>query len=275
MNSERKNEIGADDSSGRVLKIREGAALALKELDQLRSGRRCVLRIRGVDRITAPDSIFFARENRRPSHAQSDRENHRRVRINPTDYIKSPLCSFLLKTVLLIIPLVLCLGGSSVVKGKSEPLTISVVQPETLNDPIESAQGYLQVYSAIDEFNDGGLAYYSHSSYAIYTIDGELFKSVENHISPRDERPELVALPAGSYLVIARSNRHGDVRIPVAIEKGQLTVLDLDLGERDGQTVTFTRVVASCGQLIGGSRVQAPIVTSQFYENLHALRYRK
>ena len=72
MNSERKNEIGADDSCGRVLKIREAATLALKELDQLRSGRRCVLHIRGVGGIKVPDSIFFARENRRPSHAQSD-----------------------------------------------------------------------------------------------------------------------------------------------------------------------------------------------------------
>ena len=38
MNSEKKNEIGANDSNGRVRKIRKAAALALKELDQLRSG---------------------------------------------------------------------------------------------------------------------------------------------------------------------------------------------------------------------------------------------
>jgi hypothetical protein len=189
--------------------------------------------------------------------------------------MKSPQCWFLLKGALLIGVLASCFGGSSVVKGDSDPLSISVVQWETFNDPTESARGYLQVYSAIDEINDGGLVYYSHSSYAIYTIDGELFRIVENHISPGDESPELVGLPAGSYVVIARSDRQGDVRIPFAIEEGQLTVLDLDLGERDGQTVTFTRVVASCGQLIGGSRVQAPIVTSQFYENFHELRYGK
>jgi hypothetical protein len=158
--------------------------------------------------------------------------------------MKSPQCWFLFKGALLIGVLALCLGGPSVVKGDSDPLSISVVQPETLNDPTESAQGYLKVYSATDEFNDGGLAYYSHSSYAIYTIDGEFFKSVENHISRSDESPELVALPAGSYLVIARSNRHGDVGIRVAIKAGQLTVLDLDLGEGDGQTVSFARVVA-------------------------------
>ncbi len=255
MNSEKNNEVGADDSNGRVLKTREAAALALKELDQLHSAHRCVLHIPGVGRITAPYSIFFARENR-PPHAQSDRENHRRVNINPTDYMKSPLCSSLLKSVLLIIPLVLCLGGSSVVKGDSDPLSIGAVRPGTLDHRTESAQGYLKVYSATDEFNDGGLAYYSHSSYAIYTIDGELFKTVENHISRSGESPELVALPAGFYLVIARSNRQGDVGIRVVIKAGQLTVLDLDLGERDGQMVSFARVVALGGQLIGGSRVQ-------------------
>src|ERR1700750_2297989 len=48
-------------------------------------------------------------------------------------------------------------------------------------------EGYLQVYSATDEFDDGGVPYHAHSSYAIYTIDGQLFKNVENHISRSDE----------------------------------------------------------------------------------------
>jgi hypothetical protein len=38
MNSEQRNQIGADDSNGLVLKIRE-AALALNGLDQLRAAR--------------------------------------------------------------------------------------------------------------------------------------------------------------------------------------------------------------------------------------------
>jgi hypothetical protein len=82
MNSENKNEIGANDSNSRVLKIKEPATLALKGLEQLRAAHRCVLHIPGIVRITAPDAIFFARENRRPSRAQSDRENHLPVNIN-------------------------------------------------------------------------------------------------------------------------------------------------------------------------------------------------
>ena len=168
MNSERKNEIGADDGNGRVLRIREAAAIALKELDQLHSAHRCVLHIPGVDRITAPYSIFFARGNRCPSHAQSDGENHRRVNKNPTDYTKSPLCSSLLKTALLIVPLALCFGGSSVVKaGDGDPLSIGAVRSVTLDHRTESAQGYLKVYTATDEFDDGGVPYYAHSSYTI------------------------------------------------------------------------------------------------------------
>ena len=37
LNSEKKNEIGTNDSNGCVLKIRVAASTALKELDQMRS----------------------------------------------------------------------------------------------------------------------------------------------------------------------------------------------------------------------------------------------
>jgi hypothetical protein len=74
--------------------------------------------------------------------------------------------------------------------------------------------------------------YYAHSSYAIYAIGGKLFKNVENHISRSDEIPEIVSLPVGSYIVLARSEKDGYVRVPVIIKEGQRTILDLDLGDR-------------------------------------------
>src|SRR6266853_1812424 len=114
MTSEKKNEIGADDSNGRVRKIRKAAVLALKESDQLRLAHRRVLHIRGVGRITARESIFFARENRCPSHAQSDRKNNRQINISYANYMKSPHCSSLLKGALLIVLLALCFGSSTV-----------------------------------------------------------------------------------------------------------------------------------------------------------------
>jgi hypothetical protein len=89
-------------------------------------------------------------------------------------------------------------------------------------------QGTLEVYSATDEFNDGGVPYYAHSSYAIYTVNGKLFKNVENHISRSDEIPETVSLPVGRYTVVARSEKDGDVRVPVVIRDERRTTLVLD-----------------------------------------------
>ena len=93
----------------------------------------------------------------------------------------------------------------------------------------ELSQGSLEVYSATDEFKDGDARYFPHSSYAIYTTDGKLLKSVGNHISRTDEIPEIVALPVGSYTVVARAEKYGSVRVPVVIKESQRTILDLDI----------------------------------------------
>lgn len=149
---------------------------------------------------------------------------------------------------LLIVPLGLCLGGSTVAPAEGkDPLSPGAVRQGNLDYRTELSQGYLKVYSATDEFDDGGMPHYAHSAYAIYTTDGKLFKNVENHSPRSNESPELVPLPAGSYLVIARSDRHGDVAIRVAIKARQLTVLDLDLGKGGAQTVSIVQVVASSG----------------------------
>src|SRR5882762_2091281 len=93
-------------------------------------------------------------------------------------------------------------------------------------------KGYLKVYSVSDEFNDG--AYYAHSFYDIYSIDGRLFKSVENSISRTDELiPWEMALPIGSYTVVARSARGGEVCVHFVIKAGQRTIVDLDVAEQE------------------------------------------
>jgi hypothetical protein len=95
------------------------------------------------------------------------------------------------------------------------------------------SQGSLVVYSATDAFDDGDVPYYAHSSYAIYTTNGKLFKNVENHISNSDEIPEVVTLPVGSYVVEARSEGEGYVRVRVVIKAGRQTILDLDSRNND------------------------------------------
>jgi hypothetical protein len=136
-----------------------------------------------------------------------------------------------LRTALLVVLLALCFGASSIAEaGAAHPFFIGALRPGIPDYRAGSAEGYLLVYSATDEFDDGDVAFYAHSSYSIYTADGKLFKNVENHISRSDEIPELVTLPPGSYTVEARSTNKGCVRVRVMIKAARRTVLDLDKG---------------------------------------------
>jgi hypothetical protein len=138
------------------------------------------------------------------------------------------------KAMALIVSLALTMGSSTVAKaGDRSQLFFEPVRPGGLDYSAISSQGYLTVYSATDEFNDGGTPYYPHSSYEIYTMNGKLFKRVENHISRNDEVPEIVVLPAGDYMVEARSEKKGYVRVRVAMRAGRRTTVDFDLRERD------------------------------------------
>jgi hypothetical protein len=47
-------------------------------------------------------------------------------------------------------------------------------------------------------------------------------------MSRSDEIPEVVRLPAGSYVIEARSERDGYVRVRIVIKAGRQTILDLD-----------------------------------------------
>ena len=146
--------------------------------------------------------------------------------------MKSTLCLAPLKASLLIILSSLAFRGPTVAQaGDRDPLYPCAVRPGNLDARTELRQGYLKVYSATEEFNDGDAWYFPHSSYAIYTIDGRLYENVRNHRSADDEIPEVVALPVGTYTVVARAERGGYASMLVAIKEGEQVILDLDLWE--------------------------------------------
>lgn len=135
-----------------------------------------------------------------------------------------------LKTILLIIPASLYFSNPTIVHaGDYKGLSLGFVSSRHVEYRGELPQGYLTVFSATDRAEDGGLEYYAHSSYAIYTADGKLFKRVENHMSATDEVPEIVSLPIGSYVVEARSESDGYIRRSVTIREGRRTILNADL----------------------------------------------
>ena len=89
--------------------------------------------------------------------------------------------------------------------------------------------GFLTVYSATVWMTDeDGPLQLRHTNYEINSADGTSFQVVSNG----DEEPTRVALPKGVYTVAASSDTSGEVRVPVAIEAGKMTVVRLET-ERD------------------------------------------
>ena len=143
--------------------------------------------------------------------------------------MKSLLKSTYSKTKLLIVLFAFSCGSLMMAQAEdTHSLFMGLVRSGPPDHGTRLAKGYLMVYSATDEFSDGDLVFNAHSSYLIYTTDGKSFKSVENHMSRSDEIPQRVSLPAGSYIVEARSANNGYVRVRVVIRTSRQTVLDLD-----------------------------------------------
>jgi len=146
--------------------------------------------------------------------------------------LRSPYSPYL-KTALLLIQLALGFGApTSAQAGDRNPLFSGLIGPGNLDYPAGSSRGYLTVYLTADAFNDGNAWYFPHSAFAIYTIDGKLFRNIKSRFT-YDEIPEvLVTLPVGSYIVVARSEKDRYVRLPVVIKSGERTILDSDLREK-------------------------------------------
>jgi hypothetical protein len=101
-----------------------------------------------------------------------------------------------------------------------------------LHHEIALPDGYLKVHSTRDEESNG--AYYSYSSYEIYSGNGRLFKRVEHNVSQTGEIiPWEVPLPAGFYTIVGHSKLDGEVHVHFVIKTGERTILDLDLAEQE------------------------------------------
>ena len=155
--------------------------------------------------------------------------------------MKSLLSSSFWKTAQLIISLSLIIGSATIAQAKDrKPLFFGLIKPGGSDYPTGSSRGYLTVYLRADESYDGNAWYFPQNLFAIYTIDGNLFKNVTSQLSTDEEIPEVVALPVGSYIVVARSEKDGYIRLPVAIKADRRTILDLDL-RQEGKPTRLAR----------------------------------
>ena len=165
---------------------------------------------------------------------------------------------------------VVCLFGCA----SSAPLTVSgPVGPAPTERAKASASSSLQVYSARvrapvdlnkEEFlwnNDFGkndfLYEPAHSDYTICTQDGKVFKHVRNAQDPNDPQPAVVPLPPGNYEVKAKARDLGVVTIPVVVEAGKLTKVNLQRGRNPVvESVARSNAVLLDGYLIVGWRAK-------------------
>src|SRR5260370_40853222 len=120
--------------------------------------------------------------------------------------MKSPLCSSLFKITSLIVLLTFYFGSSTYGQARGrDVLSPGPVRPGNLDYRTELPRGYLKVYSATDEFNDG--AYYPYSSSAIYYNAVRLYKCDEDTI-PRTGAVVICEgeLPSVAYTVVVRQS---------------------------------------------------------------------
>jgi hypothetical protein len=126
------------------------------------------------------------------------------------------------------------------------PLTLAPIGPVTGGAVSKhpSGSGALQVFSKSDCRYSGGIAYFPHTPYSIYGTDGKRVRGIPNHAGDTDQRPTLVELPAGHYIVYADSDRFGQVTVPIVIAPSRVTLVYLEgpgmpeaSGLSDAQTV--------------------------------------
>jgi hypothetical protein len=120
------------------------------------------------------------------------------------------------------------------------PLVLGPVGPQTSGRIAAISAGYLKVYSATEDYQNGSaedldfrsVHYYPHTNYAVYSEDGKLVRKVTNAIGVHDEDPALVEMPGGKYVVLAESERYGMVKVKVVIEPGKLTTVNLEYNKQ-------------------------------------------
>jgi hypothetical protein len=124
-----------------------------------------------------------------------------------------------------------CLVGLAAMTGCSirAPLVVqNRVGPQRPHPPRRRTDGDLVVYSARHAATYAQSEYPVHTEYTIATPDDKVIERVANQAGPFSADPAKVHLPPGEYHVKALAERGGFVVVPVVIEAGKTTVVDLD-----------------------------------------------
>jgi hypothetical protein len=157
-----------------------------------------------------------------------------------------------------------CLVGCATAAQFTVSEPVGPTPTERARSPDDST---LQVYSARvrapvdvnrEEFlwnNDFGrndfLYEPAHTDYTIYYQNGKMFKHVRNAQGAGDPQPALMSLPPGRYEVVAYARGFGLVTVPVVVEKGKCTIVNLQRTPNE----VVAAVPKSEGVCLAGDRI--------------------
>jgi hypothetical protein len=112
-------------------------------------------------------------------------------------------------------------------------LVLDPVGPATVQSASSAPAGTLVVFSAFSVHapSPGEPDYRQHyTDYKVYAVNGALLRTVANDAGLAVASPVRVTLAPGSYLVVARANGYGVIKVPVVVANGQATTLHLEGG---------------------------------------------
>ena len=127
-----------------------------------------------------------------------------------------------------------CLLALAALVGCASPkheLVLDPIGPGPDSHSAKDTQGSLVVFSAFDPTPDLNRSPYRrrYTDYEILSGDGNhVVQLVSNNRETLLNSPPVVALPAGSYRVVARANGYGTITAPVLIRPGQVTTVHLE-----------------------------------------------
>jgi hypothetical protein len=103
--------------------------------------------------------------------------------------------------------------------------------------------GLLTAYTGTSTYDSGQIDYFPHTGYRIFHADGRYYRDVRNHTNSTDELPYTIAIPAGDYFMLAKSETQGGVKVPFAVKPGRWTVVRLDNPTRNGKIPPNVEVI--------------------------------